>query len=60
MHYAWYPDEWWKQGNGEFLEGCSDDMLEEFLVNSRIHEIHAIQEADDKNAITISGMVIKI
>ena len=57
MYYAWYPDGWWKQENREYLDGCSDEFLSDFLLKSRAHVLHILPEADDRNAITISGMV---
>ena len=55
MIYAWYPEKWWE--HGEPLEGCSNDMLEDFLIKSRAHVINILPEADDHDEITASGMV---
>ena len=63
-HYAFimhavYPDQWWtmEKSGGRYLEGCSDEMLEEFLIKSRAFMIHIFPETDNISAMTDSGIV---
>lgn len=41
----------------ETLEGCPDEVLEDFLIQSRAHMIHILPEPDDIDSITDAGIV---
>jgi len=56
--YAWYPERWWtEEMANETLEGCPDEVLEDFLIQSRAHMIHNLPEPDDIDIITDAGIV---
>jgi len=56
--YAWYPERWWtEEMANETLEGCPDEVLEDFLIQSRTHMIHNLPEPDDIDIITDAGIV---
>ena len=59
--YDWYPERWWtEEVANETIEGCSDEMLEAFLIHSRALLIHVLPEPDDIDAITAAGIVRKV
>lgn len=56
--YAWYPEGWWREDMAnETLEGCPDEVLEDFLIQSRAQMIHILPEPDDIDSITDAGIV---
>ena len=56
--FEWFPDKWWTEKvAGESLEGCTDEMLEKFLIQSRPLLIHTTPEPDSDHDTTISGIV---
>ena len=62
-HYAWiifdwYPERWWtEEVANETIDGCSDKVLEAFLIQSRALLIHIGPEADDNDEATDAGIV---
>ena len=41
----------------EVIEGCSDAVLEGFLVKTRPLLVHLLPEPDDENVVTVAGIV---
>ena len=44
----------------EIIEGCSDVVLEDFLVKTRPLLVHLLPEPDDEDALTVAGIVSNI
>ena len=56
--YSWYTELWWTEKDaGEILEGCSDEVLAEFLLKARAFVIYRRPEIDDIDEQTFSGLV---
>lgn len=56
--YAWYPEGWWTEGvANETLDGCTDEMLEDFLAKSRALLLHILPEPDNSSIATTAGIV---
>ena len=53
--YAWYPEKWWTEGDD--LDGCTNDFLEDFLIRARALLLNIVAEPDDFDAITDGGFV---
>ena len=59
--YDWYPDRWWtEEVANETIDGCSDEVLEAFLIQSRALLIHIVPEPDDNDKETVAGIVREI
>ena len=56
--YDWYPDRWWtEEVANETIDGCPDEVLEAFLIQSRALLIHILPEPDDSDKETAAGIV---
>ena len=57
--YAAYPDKWWTaaRSGGKNLTDCPDEVLEQFLIDSRAFTIHALPEPDLVDEETDAGIV---
>ena len=64
-NYAWifyglYPSRWWTEAVSRLpLEDCTDEELEQFLVDSRAIMAHIVPEPDDLDSPSSAGIVSK-